>query len=165
MDFGRLVVPYDFSEYAQAALEAALELARHFDAELHLVYVVNTPAYGYGTEFLSTDPFYAREAGDAAKARLDEVAGTISDPPRRIETHAVEGGPTAMAIDEFAAQIEADLIVMGTHGRTGLAHALIGSVAERTLRRAPCPVLTVRARPECLQPTPPLRDGIPSTVF
>lgn len=140
----RIVVAYDFSEYASAALDAAVDLSRLFDAELHLLHVVQTPAYGYGTDLSAAAPMVFAEACEAGKQRLDEVAEAISDVPRGVESHALEGGPVAAAIDSFAERIEADLIVMGTHGRTGLAHALIGSVAERTLRRAPCPVLTVR---------------------
>jgi len=168
MDFQRIVVPYDFSDHAAAALDTALELARRFDAELHLVHIVLVPAYGYGTEILATSPLLVIEASAAARLRLDEVADSLVDPPRRVETHAVEGSQIAASIDSFAERIAADLIVMGTHGRTGLAHALIGSVAERTLRRAPCPVLTVRSTSAETQPaTRPTNpdDEVPSYLL
>jgi nucleotide-binding universal stress UspA family protein len=165
MDIGRIVVPYDFSQYARAALDAALELADQFDAELHLVHVVQTPAFGYGSE-LATSPLLFTEGYEAARERLDEVAASL-EPSWRVESHAVEGGPVAAAIDAFAERIEADLIVMGTHGRRGLAHALVGSVAERTLRGAPCAVLTIRTSPQRPQPAPQPapKDGVSSYSF
>ena len=94
---------------------------------------------------------YVLEPENRAQERLDEVAAAIIDPPGRVETHVIAGGQIASAIDTLADQIHADLIVMSTHGRTGLAHALIGSVAERTIRRAPCPVLTIRGHPQLSQ--------------
>ena len=146
-----IVVPYDFSVDAQQALEYALELARKFDADLHLLHVVHAPAYAYGSEMLTTS-VYVFEPEDYAQERLDEVAAAIIDAPGKVETHVIRGGQIAIAIDALADQLHADLIVMSTHGRTGLAHALVGSVAERTIRRAPCPVLTIRGHPQLSQP-------------
>jgi universal stress protein A len=138
------LVPYDFSEHAQLALDTARDLARHFKADLHLVHVIQPPIYatpGFG-EIPVTVLVDMREA---LLGSLRKVADGISDPPGRVETHVLEGLNIATLIDQCAEKIGADLIVMGTHGRTGLKHAFMGSVAERTLRSAPCPVLTVRA--------------------
>ena len=79
--------------------------------------------------------------GDLLHARDDEAPG-------KVEAHVVEAAGIAEAICDAAETFGADLIVMGTHGRTGLAHVFLGSAAERTLRQAPCPVLTVRAPAE-----------------
>jgi nucleotide-binding universal stress UspA family protein len=79
---------------------------------------------------------------------LDSIVSEIDDPPGAIQSHVVEGSGIADVLCESAETLGADLIVMGTHGRTGLAHVFLGSVAERTLRRAPCPVLVVQAETE-----------------
>lgn len=151
-DYKTIVVAYDFSEHSRAALYTACDLARRLDSHLHLVHVVELPtfshAYGtYGGATLPppTDILRMREA--AANA-LREVAAEVQDLPGKLETHVVEGGGIADAVCEAAGQLGADLIVMGTHGRTGLAHVFLGSVAERTLRKAGCPVLAVRSPEE-----------------
>ena len=76
------------------------------------------------------------------------MASGVENPPGKVEAHVLEGSGIADMIIGAAEEHDADLIVMGTHGRTGLAHVFLGSVAERTLRRAPCPVLTVQAPDE-----------------
>jgi nucleotide-binding universal stress UspA family protein len=79
---------------------------------------------------------------------LRELITKIEDLPVKVEPHVVEGTAISDAICDVAEKLDADLIVMGTHGRTGLAHVFLGSVAERTLRNACCPVLTLRAPDE-----------------
>ncbi len=79
---------------------------------------------------------------------LRELIAEIEDPPGKVEGHVVDDTAISSAICDAAEKLEADLIVMGTHGRTGLAHVFLGSVAERTLRNACCPVLAVRAPEE-----------------
>jgi nucleotide-binding universal stress UspA family protein len=148
-DFRTFVVPYDFSEHARAALHVATDLARRLESDVHLVHVIQSPslayvAYGdYGTAVSA--PVDMLELREIATNSLRDVAAGIDGGSGKIELHVVEGTSVVDAIRESAQQLDADLIVMGTHGRTGLAHVFIGSVAERTLRRAPCPVLTVRA--------------------
>jgi nucleotide-binding universal stress UspA family protein len=143
--YGTLVVPYDFSPCSEAALDTAVDLARRLRAALHLVHVVQMPL-AYGAGILGTPA--AAPAIDAVEMRhraltdLRHVADTVAGAP---QTHVLEGIGIADAIGEKAEELGADLIVMGTHGRTGLAHVFLGSVTERTLRRAPCPVLAVRA--------------------
>jgi len=150
-DYRTFVVPFDFSVHARAALFTAADLAKRLSADLHLIHVIQPPAYAYG---------YAGQAGAApplidmlevregAMKSLGEVAEGIRDFPGKIEVHVVEGGGIADSIRDSAEKIGADLIVMGTHGRTGLAHVFLGSVAERTLRNAPCPVLTIQSPDE-----------------
>jgi len=141
------VVPYDFSENARAALRTAVELAEQLGADLQLVHVVQPPAYGYGyggmAGAVTPPPVDMQEIAAGARHSLEEVAREVNGFSGRIEAHVFEGASVADAIQESAEKLGADLIVMGTHGRTGLAKVALGSVAERTLRGAPCPVLTV----------------------
>ncbi len=148
-DYQIIVVPYDFSAHAKRALSEAADLARRFGGELHVLHVIQPPvyAYAYGPYGAAAAPPPIDTAGmrrDAMKS-LEEVANGLADPPKRVQPHVVEATSIASAIRESAEDLGADLIVMGTHGRTGLAHVFLGSVAERTLRGAPCPVLTVQA--------------------
>jgi len=140
----RILVPIDFSDCSRKALQYALPLAKEHKAELTLLYVV-PPAYGPG-EVSGVD--YAQlEAGmkiggqkELTKVAADEVRGEVST-----DTVVRVGSPTGVII-ETAKSLPADLIVIATHGRTGLKHVLLGSVAEHVVQRAPCPVLVVRQR-------------------
>jgi nucleotide-binding universal stress UspA family protein len=76
---------------------------------------------------------------------LREIAAAIEGAPGKVEAHVVEGASIVEMIRQYAEEVGADLIIMGTHGRTGLAHVFLGSVTERTLRSSPCPVLAVQA--------------------
>ena len=140
----RILVPLDFSEPSRRALEYAVVLAKPFAASLDLLHVV-------------PDPFIAHPgAGDAplprplldqlqqdAHRRLDEALPP--DDRNAFGAHSVvRVGDPLIEIAEYARLEEVDLIVMGTHGRTGIPHLLFGSVAERVVRTAPCPVLIVR---------------------
>jgi nucleotide-binding universal stress UspA family protein len=151
-EFRTFVVPYDFSPHAVAALAAARDLAQRLDADLHLLHVVHIPmqAYAYAPHPAAVGriPFDTHELREEARGALEKVAEQLVGLPRRAQAHVVEGVGIADAIRLAAEEQGADLIVMGTHGRTGLAHVFLGSVAERTLRLAPCPVLTVRAPEE-----------------
>ena len=140
----QILVPIDFSDCAKKALQYALPLAKEHRAALTLLYVV-PPAYGAG-EYGGID--YAqleasmREGGEKELARLtvDEVRGEVS------ADALVRVGSPAVNIIEVARSLPADLIVISTHGRTGLKHVLLGSVAEQVVQRAPCPVFVVRER-------------------
>jgi nucleotide-binding universal stress UspA family protein len=148
-DYRTILVPYDFSAHAEAALGVAADLGRRLGSDLHLVHVIQPPAYAYayGTYGgAATPPIDMREVSEGARKSLRNVADSIeADVPVSVEPHVVEGSGIADMLRESADELGADLIVMGTHGRTGLAHVFLGSVAERTLRRAGCPVLTVQA--------------------
>jgi nucleotide-binding universal stress UspA family protein len=138
-----ILVPTDFSATSDAALEYAREVAERFGASLHLLHVLQDPFVNgpLATEAYLTDtPGVRTTILEDAKARIAHRL-TATD-------HAeVVFGRGAETIVEYAADRRIDLIVMGTHGRTGMAHLLLGSVAERVVRTAPCPVLTVRAEP------------------
>jgi len=150
-EFKTLVVPCDFSDHARAALAVACDLARRLGSEIHLLHVIQPPTLAYvtggGYATAAPAPVDLEELRQTARSALDELAARL-DSKGGFTTHVVECPSIEEAILECARQLAADLIVMGTHGRTGLAHIFLGSVAERTLRRAPCPVLTVRAPDE-----------------
>ena len=146
-----IVVAHDFSEHADIALGIAVELAVELDADLHLLHVLQPPSYAYGSELYVGGPLHyglggQKDLRQASEFQLRALSEGIPSFGRPVSCHVVVGVRTAEAIDLEAVQLGADLIVMGTHGRTGLAHLLLGSVAEATLRRAPCPVLTVPRR-------------------
>ena len=143
----RILVPVDFSAHSDRAIEYALAMGKHFGACVELFHVVEDPfeSGGWGSEVYISDLDGIRQrAMDDARARLERCRATLSAGDFSIVA-TVRMGHVAHTIVEYAATTPADLIVMGTHGRTGLAHFIIGSVAERVVRLAPCPVLTVGA--------------------
>jgi nucleotide-binding universal stress UspA family protein len=162
--FRQILVPTDFSATSDLALDYAREVAQRFGASLHLVHVLEDP-FVYGP--LGSQAFLAETEGvrksilDDAKARLARRI-TRRDGDVVAASAEVICGRGAEAIVMHARNLGIDLIVMGTHGRTGLAHLLIGSVAERVFRTAPCPVMTVRM-PVAAEPVQ-LLDGIPAAV-
>ena len=135
----RILVPTDFSETSDAALEYARVLARRFGASLHLLHVVDDP---FVTEGLAAEA-YITEAPTIRTAMLEEARARLAHRAAGCTTTEAIFGRGAVTIVEYAQQVGTDLIVMGTHGRTGLAHLFLGSVAERVVRTAPCAVLTV----------------------
>jgi len=141
-----ILVPSDFSECSDEAVRYGLELARRFDAQLHLLHVVQDPvtqpwaAEGFSVPLFEVVDQWQRQAEERLTAVVPE-----EDKPR-VTIVSVVATPYAEILD-YAAAHKVDLIVMGTHGRGGVTHMLLGSIAERVVRRAPCPVLTVR-RPQ-----------------
>lgn len=142
-----ILVPYDFSAYSEAALDAAEELAEALGGEIHLLHVLQPPHYLYAAELY---PYLDGELGDGTAPlresclhRLETVATSRTATRVPIHPRVTEATHVAHAIAGEAEERDVDLIAMGTHGRTGLAHLLLGSVAEETVRRARCPVLTV----------------------
>ncbi len=149
----RILFPTDFSGASEEAREYALALVEQFDAELHLLHVIHDwvermPEFGMGLSV----PAWA-EQGPARRLALEESAIrqlSALTPSGWSEQHrvtiAVKEGQPFVEIINYAREHEIDLIVIGTHGRGAIAHALLGSVADRVVRKAPCPVLTVRHR-------------------
>lgn len=147
--FTRILVPTDFSEPSDAALDYARALADKFGASLHLLHVIEP---NYQTAALSNEAYIGTSPGIyevLVKEAQSKFAhrGFPADRAGSRATTEVMTGISADTIVDFAADQQIDLIVMGTHGRTGLAHLLMGSVAEHVVRTAPCPVLTVRQAP------------------
>ncbi len=153
-----ILVPYDFSEHSRAALDAALDLGKRLGArQLHLLHVIRAPAYAYAgyashAGAAVPPPFDLKEIRESALASLEDARDVVlalrPDRSISIETDVIEGASIDRSVCDAARRLSADLIVMGTHGRTGVAQVFLGSVAARTLRSAPCPVLSVRASAE-----------------
>jgi nucleotide-binding universal stress UspA family protein len=141
-----ILVATDFGEAADAALTYGRALARTFGATLHVLHVaqqVYTTPIG-GESYLAVFPNLQRDVDDSARKQLAERLVDNDRPPLRTKPIVLESNMTAATIVEYARSADVDLIVMGTHGRGAVAHMLMGSVAERVVRAAPCPVLTVR---------------------
>lgn len=144
----RILFPTDFSEYAMEAEEYACALARQSDAELHVLSIIDVslplnPAWGA--------PLYLADGIDPHKVREQTQIALEARPnpewSRGLTIHrAVRNGNPFVEIIRYAREQNIDLIVLGTHGRTGLSHVLLGSVAERVARQASCPVLTARPK-------------------
>lgn len=143
----KILVATDFSEPSEAALAYGRELARSFNAALTVVHVVEnvlTRAYGVDGGVMMIDPDLQRQIEAGAKQQLDRALSDEDRDVLKAEGLVLVSGMPADAIVNRARQSGTDLIVMGTHGRGGVAHLLMGSVSERVVRTAPCPVLTVR---------------------
>ena len=137
--YDRILVTTDGSAAARAAVAHAVDIASRYDATLHVLSVVDLRPWKRGAESaVMTD-----ELEERAEDAVETVAAAARDRGVAVETAVVRGVPHGEIL-EYAADPGVDLVVMGTHGRTGLRHAVMGSVAEKVVRRSPCPVLTVR---------------------
>ena len=134
---------HDFGETAQRALDYALDLAEQLEASVTVVHAYEIPVYGFPEGFALTADVMGRIQEIASKA-LEGVVQRAQRPGLRVDA-MLRQGPAWSEIGAAATETHAGLIVIGTHGRRGLAHALLGSVAEKVVRSAPCPVLTVHA--------------------
>jgi nucleotide-binding universal stress UspA family protein len=143
LSVSRILVPTDFSEPSIEALELAIELASRFSASVTLLHAQEMPTYVFPDAVMPVTPQVVAELEKSSKDELERIAGRVRAAGIPVNTKTVLG-PNDGEICRFAEEMNADLIVMGTHGRTGLRHVLLGSVAEKVVRRAPCPVLTVR---------------------
>jgi len=151
VNLNRILFATDFSKSAAAARAMAQMFASRFDAELHVIHVVSdlslqVPEFGMGLSF----PGFADATAEHRKETSDQTMRALEaelEPDWRDAHRAVltpRFGTPFLEIIRYAREHDIDLIVVGSHGRTGLAHVLLGSVAERVVRKAPCPVLTVR---------------------
>jgi universal stress protein A len=147
LEIRSILAPTDFSTHAKAAVRYAVGLAECFGATLHLIHVLNPvmPVMPDGMIGTALPPDYYRDLEAESHASLmralDPAWGSVPT-----VTEAVLWGETVVEIINYAAEHQISMIVIATHGRTGLSHVLLGSVAERIVREAPCPVLTVRDR-------------------
>jgi nucleotide-binding universal stress UspA family protein len=150
-DFGRspiqrILLATDFSSHANQALSLACSFAKSFGAHIDVLHVLDeSPDYikAISAEIAS----FEKQARAMAGEHLEAMGGQVKAANLSMTTHLGEGRAVEMIASE-AARLESDLIVMGTHGHTGFAHVTLGSVAERTLRLAPCSVLTTRSNEE-----------------
>jgi len=144
MEWKRILCPIDFSPTSRGAADAAVGLARRFGATVTLFHSYDMPAYPMPDGSFVPVPMPLQEITDAIERTLAEWKRTSqAAAPVPIDV-ASTVGPATSEILRFAKEGRYDLIVMGTHGRTGLRHMLLGSVAERIVREAACPVLTIR---------------------
>jgi nucleotide-binding universal stress UspA family protein len=143
-DWKRILCPIDFSDASRSALETAADLARRSGASLTLFHAYPVPGYTFPDGSFVASSKMLEELADQAKRHLDEWKGIATGLGVAAVDAATAVGEPAHEIVAFAKEKGSDLVVVGTHGRTGLQHALMGSVAERVVRKAPCPVLTVR---------------------
>lgn len=146
-----ILLPTDFSECAGEAGRYAFALAEQFDAHLHLLHVIHditteVPEFGMGLAF----PAYVENLPQKIQQQEEDAIRRLAEltpegwSEQRGATIAVKRGQPFLEIIRYARGHDVDLIVLGTHGRSALAHVMLGSVAERVVRKAPCPTLTVR---------------------
>ena len=141
----RILIPTDFSDFSKPAFSYGCMLAEQFKSELHLLHVVASPVM-YGTDpiMLPAEALadHMTELKSHAEAKLKELPDARNNELSVVRE--VRQGAAYVEIVRYARANDIDLIVIGTHGRTGLSHVFLGSVAERVVRKAACPVLTVR---------------------
>lgn len=142
----KILVPTDFSDFSRPAMQYGCAIAARFGAELHLLHIVPDPAMlvpeaaAFSIETMQAQSESLVKDAEAMLQKLP-LDGWGNEKPI---VRAVRVGAAFMEIIDYARENEIDLIVIGTHGRSGLMHILMGSVAERIVRKAPCPVLTVK---------------------
>jgi len=147
-DIKKILVPIDFSECSDAAFEMGVSIRDRFDAELDLVHVWAAPVYA-GTESVvvhtpeGSNLTLAQYVHGQAEEEMREFVKRVSSRGiKKLTSRVLSGDPVDLIVKESE---QHDLIVMGTHGRGAIAHLFLGSVAERVVRRAKCPVMTVHA--------------------
>ncbi len=143
--FRKILVAVDFSEFTGEIMEYALAIARKFDSELHLIHVI--PNLNYFTpyeSFLTPENLVTIESNIEAEVERDfeKVMKTIDVPVKKV----IKTGVIFVEVLNYIKAESMELVVMGTHGRSAIEHILLGSVAEKVVRRAPCPVMTVRPK-------------------
>ena len=147
ISISRILLPTDFSELGGEAVAYACGLAEKFNSELHLLHVVQDLVVMVPEPGIAVPPpgVYLEDLRASAVEALEKVLPAGWEAGHRVVKATREGAPF-LEILTYAKEFDVDLIVLGTHGRSGLAHVLLGSVTERVVRKARCPVLTVRAK-------------------
>lgn len=142
--FEKILLATDFSDYSEVASQYALTLAQAFDSSLLVLHVINEPVdlRGFYVPHISFDQL-EKEIETGAVQMLDTFCRNNLKDFSNLKTSVVTGVPYEEII-RIATETEVSLIVIGTHGRTGLDHLIFGSTAERVVRSAPCPVMTIR---------------------
>jgi nucleotide-binding universal stress UspA family protein len=145
-----IVVPHDFEDCSDAALDYAVTIAQRFGARITVLHAYEIPSLG-APEVLILATDWPKQFGVVARERLDAVVarvrGSGTQSGVQVDGELRQGTPWR-EIDAFAKERDVDLVILGSHGRRGLPRALIGSVAEKVVRTAPCPVLVVRGETE-----------------
>ncbi|MBI3786189.1 MAG: universal stress protein [Deltaproteobacteria bacterium] len=146
MAIKRILIPVDFSDDSLNALAYARDFAVAASPELVVLHVIEPVYYASPTDLYATSPNLAlllEEQRKAGKEQLGRIAADLEKKGHRVRTLLKTGSPAQVIVDTAKAA-KADLVIVSTHGRTGLAHMVMGSVAEKVVRTAACPVLTVR---------------------
>lgn len=143
MKIQTILLPTDFSNPALEAGRYAVDLARTFKAKLHLFYAYHFPPFVVMPQSVAVPGAFWSDLENSAMEQLGRLRAELNAEDLDIELATRDSEPGS-AIAEYAEEIGADLIVMGTRGLTGIKHALLGSTAERALRLAPCPVITLK---------------------
>ncbi|MBT8381325.1 MAG: universal stress protein [Ignavibacteriaceae bacterium] len=144
LEIKKVLIPIDFSDYSKSALRYAINFAKCFKAEMHLIYVVEPviypPDFSMGQIAI---PSVNAEWDERAKDELSKLAK--EEIPNDVKSKTIiKTGKPFLEIIETAAEEDIDLIIISTHGHSGVEHILFGSTAEKVVRKAPCPVLTLR---------------------
>jgi nucleotide-binding universal stress UspA family protein len=143
--FSKILVPIDFTPHTAEAVRCAIDLAGRYDAELLLLYVYEPAEYPVPEGYVIYTPEQLERMTTEIQKRLEATRQEVAAAgARRVSAQLLQGSP-AQAIIEHARDERFDLIVMGTHGRSGVGRWVLGSVAEKVVRGAPCPVLTVKS--------------------
>jgi nucleotide-binding universal stress UspA family protein len=149
-----ILVPTDFGKAAEAALDWAIALAKPLGARIVLLHAFEIPSVGFPDAALTATAELGRRILEGARAGLDDLLSARKDVPVVIQA-CVEQDEPCRAIANVARSKGADLVVMGTYGRSGLSRALLGSVAEKVVRTSPVPVVTVHAAEDAQPATSP----------
>ncbi len=147
MSFSRILVPVDYSDHCRTALDYALFLAKPLGAAVDIVHIWDRPEYVPDMTVVGKEGAPARSLVDMirenAEAEMTDFLGKVKTPEGVTITHHLESGEPASTILSTAERTGADLVVIGTHGRTGVRYLLLGSIAEKLVRMCTTPVLTV----------------------
>jgi universal stress protein A len=138
-----ILVPTDFSPHSDRALEVAEKLAKRMGGKIHLLHCYQINVGGISPYGVTIPEEFNLKIREAAEKKLLDLERKVAAEGIEVEAHLTPRFPSE-AVSDLAEELGADMIVMGTRGATGLKHILLGSVAERTVRIAPCPVLTVK---------------------
>ena len=140
----KILVPTDFSDFSELAFQYGLSFCREYGAEMTMLHVIEDPFYpsAGGSFGFDMAGFFSKMEEEAQK-KMDELIATDQAKGVTVQRQIVRGTPF-LEIIRVAKEQDSDMIVIATHGRTGLAHVLMGSVTEKVVRKAPCPVLVVR---------------------
>jgi nucleotide-binding universal stress UspA family protein len=141
--FETILVPVDFSDHSKEALDTAVQIAQLFGSTIHLLHCYHLQTAGISPYGIVLPSGYYDDIREAAEKKLNDLHERVLGEGIKVESILSADSPS-LAINLAADEIEADLVVMGTRGLSGLKHAMLGSVAERVVRLAPCPVLTVK---------------------
>ena len=136
----KIIVPIDFLEHTDQLIEYAGYIAKKFDARLHIIHIVEPPSTYAGYEYPSLGSF-SEEMIKLAQTMMQELIDRKQSKLAGCERKVIKGD-IIDSIIQYTEDVKGDLIIIGTHGRTGLSKMWLGSVAERVIKRAPCPALT-----------------------